>query len=213
MVTRLDGAGEKLFRAVNAACKRADFELLREKLPDLRLEILEDRALLALQGPRAESVLERHLPGVAHMAFMSLQEFVWRGAALLVTRSGYTGEDGFEIWVPVSLADDLAATLLAEEEVRAIGLGARDSPRLEAGLCLYGHELDETTSPIEAALNWSISETPSRSRRLSGRGAGSARIGAGHFPRASWTGARRQGAGARRCGNRQRCAPVFSSGE
>ena len=172
MVTRLDDAGEKLFMVVNAACKSADFELLREKLPDLRLEILEDRALLALQGPRAEGVLERHLPGVAQMVFMSLQEFVWRGAALLVTRSGYTGEDGYEISVPAGLADDLAAALLAEEEVRAIGLGARDSLRLEAGLCLYGHELDVTTSPIEAGLNWSISKR----RRQEGGFPGAARV-------------------------------------
>jgi aminomethyltransferase len=172
MVTRLDAAGEKLFLVVNAACKTADFELLREKLPELRLEILEDRALLALQGPRAGSVLERHIPGVAQMVFMSLQEFAWRGAALFVTRSGYTGEDGFEISVPAVIADDLAAALLAEEEVRAIGLGARDSLRLEAGLCLYGHELDETTSPIEAALNWSISKR----RREEGGFPGAARV-------------------------------------
>ena len=123
------------------------------------------------------------------MVFMSLQEFAWRGAALFVTRSGYTGEDGFEISVPAALADDLAAALLAEEEVRAIGLGARDSLRLEAGLCLYGHELDETTSPVEAALTWSISKR----RREQGGFPGAARVrrelAQGVSRRAGWTGA------------------------
>jgi aminomethyltransferase len=174
MVTRLapDEAGERLFLVVNAACKAADFALLRAKLPDLRLDVLDDRALLALQGPRAAEVLERHLAGVSRMVFMSMQDFDWRGAALFVTRSGYTGEDGFEISVPADLADALAGALLAESEVRAIGLGARDSLRLEAGLCLYGHELDPTISLVEAALVWSMS----RRRREEGGFPGAARI-------------------------------------
>ncbi len=174
MVTRLapDAHGERLFLVVNAACKAQDFARLREKLPDLRLEILRDRSLLALQGPRAATVLERHIPGVAVMAFMSLRQFSWRGAELYVTRSGYTGEDGFEISVPAERAGDLADALLAEDEVRAIGLGARDSLRLEAGLCLYGHDIDTTTSPIEAGLAWSIS----RRRREDGGFPGAARV-------------------------------------
>jgi aminomethyltransferase len=158
MVTRLasDAGGDNLFLVVNAACKEQDFALLREKLPELRLDILEDRALLALQGPAAAAALERHVPGVSSMVFMSLQQFDWSGAALFITRSGYTGEDGYEISVPAERALAFADALLAEEDVRPIGLGARDSLRLEAGLCLYGHELDETISPVEAALVWSI---------------------------------------------------------
>jgi aminomethyltransferase len=174
MVTRLapEGDRDRLFLVVNAACKAQDFALIATKLPDLRLEILEDRALLALQGPRAAAALDRHLPGVAQMVFMSLQEFGWSGATLFVTRSGYTGEDGFEISIPAALADDFAAVLLDDGQVRPIGLGARDSLRLEAGLCLYGHELDPTISPIEAALNWSISKR----RREEGGFPGAARV-------------------------------------
>src|SRR5208283_2241887 len=99
----------------------------------------------------------RHAPGVADMEFMSLQNFSWNGAELFITRSGYTGEDGYEISVPAEKAEELADALLADEKVRAIGLGARDSLRLEAGLCLYGHDIDLATSPIEAGLVWSIS--------------------------------------------------------
>jgi aminomethyltransferase len=174
MVTRLepDDSGEKLFVVVNAACKAQDFARLRDNLPDLRLDVFEDRALLALQGPGAAAALERHIPGAAAMIFMSLRDFSWRGAALFVTRSGYTGEDGYEISVPAERAAELADLLLAEAGVRAIGLGARDSLRLEAGLCLYGHDIDETTSPIEAGLVWSIS----RRRREEGGFPGAARI-------------------------------------
>jgi aminomethyltransferase len=106
------------------------------------------------------------------MDFMSAQNFTWNGAALFITRSGYTGEDGYEISVPAEQADALAGALLADERVRAIGLGARDSLRLEAGLCLYGHDIDPTTSPVEAALAWSIS----RRRREEGGFAGAGRI-------------------------------------
>ena len=174
MVTRLepDDSGEKLFVVVNAACKAQDFARLRDNLPDLRLDVFEDRALLALQGPGAAAALERHIPGAAAMIFMSLRDFSWRGAALFVTRSGYTGEDGYEISVPAERAAELADILLAEAGVQAIGLGARDSLRLEAGLCLYGHDIDETTSPIEAGLVWSIS----RRRREEGGFPGAARI-------------------------------------
>jgi aminomethyltransferase len=174
MVTKLapDDSGERLFLVVNAACKAQDFARLRENLSDLRLNVLEDRALLALQGPRAAVALERHIPGVAAMSFMSLRDFSWRGETLFVTRSGYTGEDGYEISVPAEKAGAFADVLLAEDEVQAIGLGARDSLRLEAGLCLYGHDIDTTTSPIEADLAWSIS----RRRRAEGGFPGASRI-------------------------------------
>lgn len=172
MATKLDAAGEKLFLVVNAACKAQDFAHLQANLPDLRLEILSDRALLALQGPKAALALERHIAGVSALAFMAQQDFVWRGETLFVSRSGYTGEDGFEISIPADFASDFAESLLAEEEVQAIGLGARDSLRLEAGLCLYGHDIDTTTSPIEAGLNWSISKR----RRAEGGFPGAARV-------------------------------------
>jgi aminomethyltransferase len=174
MVTRLaPGAeGDRLFLVVNAACKAEDFARLRYNLAGLRLEILEDRALLALQGPKAALALERHVTGVLAMDFMSFRSFDWRGATLFVTRSGYTGEDGYEISVPAARAGELADALLGEDEVRAIGLGARDSLRLEAGLCLYGHDIDATTSPTEAALAWSISKR----RRAEGGFPGAARI-------------------------------------
>ncbi len=174
MVTRLasNAAGERLFLVVNAACKQADFAHLRAKLPDLRLDALEDHALLALQGPAAAAVLERHVPGVSALGFMAQDYFIWRGAQLGVSRSGYTGEDGFEISLPADAARSLADLLLLEDDVEPIGLGARDSLRLEAGLCLYGHDIDRTTSPIEAGLVWSMS----RRRREQGGFPGAARI-------------------------------------
>jgi aminomethyltransferase len=172
MVTKLDAMGDNLFLVVNAACKAQDFAHLQTKLPNLMLEILEDRALLALQGPKAAQALERHIAGVSGLSFMAQQDFVWRGEILHISRSGYTGEDGFEISVPADFASDFAESLLAEEEVQAIGLGARDSLRLEAGLCLYGHDIDATTSPIEAGLNWSISKR----RRTEGGFPGAARL-------------------------------------
>ncbi len=174
MVTRLasNAAGERLFLVVNAACKQADFAHLRAKLPDLRLDALEDHALLALQGPAAAAVLERHVPGVSALGFMAHDYFIWRGAQLGVSRSGYTGEDGFEISLPADAARSLADLLLLEDDVEPIGLGARDSLRLEAGLCLYGHDIDRTTSPIEAGLVWSMS----RRRREQGGFPGAARI-------------------------------------
>jgi aminomethyltransferase len=174
MVTKLspDAAGERLFLIVNAACKQADFAHLRARLPDLRLDVLEDHALLALQGPAAAAVLERHVPGVSALGFMAQDYFSWRGAQLGVSRSGYTGEDGFEISLTADAARSLADLLLLEDDIQPIGLGARDSLRLEAGLCLYGHDIDTTTSPIEAGLVWSIS----RRRREQGGFPGAARI-------------------------------------
>lgn len=160
MVTRLaDVAGrERLFLVVNAASKTADFALIASALPDCVLTVLDDRALLALQGPSAAAVLEKLTPGVSHLTFMSSDEFKAKDASLRISRSGYTGEDGFEISVPAATALDFAKALLADPEVLPIGLGARDSLRLEAGLCLCGHDIDATTDPVEAGLLWSISK-------------------------------------------------------
>jgi aminomethyltransferase len=160
---RADGT---LMLVVNAGCKDKDYAHIAARLPPhVRLEVLEDRALVALQGPSAAAVLARVVPGVGAMAFMTAATFPWGGGVLGVSRSGYTGEDGYEVSVGVDQAADFWAALLAHDEVRAIGLGARDSLRLEAGLCLYGHELDETTTPIEAGLAWSIQK-----RRITGSG-------------------------------------------
>ncbi|MBI1238921.1 MAG: glycine cleavage system aminomethyltransferase GcvT [Alphaproteobacteria bacterium] len=146
-----------LLLVVNAARKEHDFAYLRERLPaNVRLVTFEDRALIALQGPKAAAVLARHAPVVADLGFMTATSALCAGLACHISRSGYTGEDGFEISVPGEHAVTLAECLLAEEEVMPIGLGARDSLRLEAGLCLYGHDIDETTSPVEAGLTFAI---------------------------------------------------------
>ena len=146
--------GDHLFLVVNAACKAADIAHLQRHLA--RVTPLPDRALLALQGPAAVTVLERLAPGVGRIGFLSAAPVTIDGLPCLVSRSGYTGEDGFEISVPAQGAERLARRLLAEPEVKPVGLGARDTLRLEAGLCLYGHDLDETTTPIEADLGWTI---------------------------------------------------------
>jgi aminomethyltransferase len=152
-------AGDHLFLVVNAACKAADIAHLKAGLGHgATIEELTDRALLALQGPQAATVLARLAPEALSMPFMSHRGLDVDGIACLVSRSGYTGEDGFEISLPADRAEDLARRLLAEPEVLPIGLGARDSLRLEAGLCLYGSDIDETTTPVEAALVWSISK-------------------------------------------------------
>ncbi|HLI12972.1 MAG TPA: glycine cleavage system aminomethyltransferase GcvT [Alphaproteobacteria bacterium] len=149
--------GEDLFVVVNAACKAADIEHMKRGLDGrAAVEPLEDRALLALQGPAAATVLSRFAPSCATQKFMSMAELKLDGVPCFVTRSGYTGEDGFELSVPAAAAEKLARRLLAEPEVKPIGLGARDSLRLEAGLCLYGHDIDATTTPVEADLVWSI---------------------------------------------------------
>jgi aminomethyltransferase len=165
MVTRLNDEGgcERLFLVVNAATKAEDFAHLAAELPDCKLAVLHDRGLLALQGPRAAEVLHRHLSSaaagsIAAMPFMSAKSLEWQGNALAISRSGYTGEDGFEISIPATAALTFARALLTDPEVRPIGLGARDSLRLEAGLCLYGHDIDRTTGPVEAGLLWSISK-------------------------------------------------------
>jgi aminomethyltransferase len=153
----ISNQGDWLFLVVNAACKEADIAHLKAGLKgDVTLTELTDRALIALQGPQAADVLARLAPGVQTLAFMDCKPVEVDGLACLVSRSGYTGEDGFEISVPADRAEALARRLLAEAEVAPAGLGARDSLRLEAGLCLYGHDIDETTTPVEADLVWAI---------------------------------------------------------
>jgi aminomethyltransferase len=158
--------GDHLILVVNAACKEADEAHLRAQIgAEVEIENLASRALLALQGPAAETALARLVPDCRALRFMQSAFWSIAGARCFVTRSGYTGEDGFEISVPGEAADSLARRLLEMPEVKPVGLGARDSLRLEAGLCLYGHDIDETTTPIEAGLAWSIGE---RRRREGG---------------------------------------------
>ena len=170
MATRLD---DGLMLVVNAARKDADFAHLAAHLDRaITIEPRFDRALLALQGPAAAAVLARHVPGVDQMPFMSAAEVSLAGARAFVTRSGYTGEDGFEISLAAEDAVAVAERLLTEPEVAPVGLGARDTLRLEAGLCLYGHDIDETTTPIEASLAWTIGKR----RREEGGFAGAATV-------------------------------------
>lgn len=177
MVTRpLDGVdGKRLFLVVNAACKDQDFAHIAARLAGrATLTRLEDRALLALQGPAAMTVMGRVAPNATELTFMTAADVEVAGIACSVSRSGYTGEDGFEISVPADRAVDLARALLEAPEVKPIGLGARDSLRLEAGLCLYGHDIDTTTDPIEASLAWTVPK-----RRRDGTGfPGAARVAA-----------------------------------
>jgi aminomethyltransferase len=162
-------AGDHLFLIVNAACKVADEAHLRAHVTDLcEVEQLDDRALIALQGPQAAAVLARLSPAIETMRFMDMAARTVGGVACLVSRSGYTGEDGFEISLPATEVEALANLLLAQPEVWPIGLGARDSLRLEAGLCLYGHDIDTTTTPAEAGLQWAIQKV----RRAGGERAG-----------------------------------------
>ena len=175
MVTRPPDGEGTLRLVVNASRKEADFALLRERLPlGVRLTPLADAALLALQGPLAAATLARLAPGerLETMGFMSARPARIAGFESFVSRSGYTGEDGYEISLPAGRADGFARLLLSQPDVLPIGLGARDSLRLEAGLCLYGHELDETVDPIEAALAWSIQKR----RRIEGGFPGAKRI-------------------------------------
>jgi aminomethyltransferase len=161
--------GDHLFLVVNAACKTEDEAHLRAHLSDdCTIESLPDRALIALQGPKAEAVLAKFSADAPAMKFMDAGPRKVDGLDCFVSRSGYTGEDGFEISVPADGAERLAAALLSDRDVLPIGLGARDSLRLEAGLCLYGHDIDTTTTPVEAALEWSIQ----KSRRTGGARAG-----------------------------------------
>jgi glycine cleavage system T protein (aminomethyltransferase) len=155
----VSNAGDHLFLVVNAGCKEQDIQHLRAELAGkCTVEPLPERALLALQGPAAAAVLARFARGAATMPFMTVADMLIDGVACLVSRSGYTGEDGFEISVQAAQAERLARRLLAEAEVKPVGLGARDSLRLEAGLCLYGNDIDRTTTPVEAGLAWAIAK-------------------------------------------------------
>ena len=161
--------GDHIFVVLNAACKDTDIVHLRTLLePDISIEVIENRALIALQGPASEAVLSEFNSQIKAMNFMDVETLSIAGAECWVSRSGYTGEDGFEISIPASTAESVTKSILSKEEVELIGLGARDSLRLEAGLCLYGHDIDEATSPVEAALTWAIQKV----RRTHGERAG-----------------------------------------
>lgn len=164
--------GDHLYVVVNAACKEADVAHMTRHLPEVEVTPVTDRALLALQGPASAAVLEGIVPGVAAMKFMDHGVF----GDLWVSRSGYSGEDGYEISVPGKDAVAFAHALLAAPEVEAIGLGARDSLRLEAGLCLYGSDIDTTTSPVEAALEWAMQKVRRRGGAREGGFPGADRI-------------------------------------
>jgi aminomethyltransferase len=164
--------GGDIFAIVNGACKHGDLAHIQQSIGSrCTIEPQFDRALLALQGPQAVNALQRLLPGVEQLVFMTGMVAVWQGADLYVTRSGYTGEDGFEISLPAHAAEAFARALLAQPEVKSVGLGARNSLRLEAGLCLYGNDIDTTTTPVEANLNWAMQKV----RRTGG-------VRAGGFP-------------------------------
>lgn len=166
MVTRREN---DLFLVVNAACKAQDIAHLQARIGQrCTVTPLPDQALLALQGPQAVTALARLNPAVQQLVFMTGAHVVLDGIDCFITRSGYTGEDGFEISVPADKAEQLARALLAQPEVKPIGLGARDTLRLEAGLCLYGHDIDTTTTPVEASLTWAIQKV----RRAGGDRAG-----------------------------------------
>ncbi|WP_417675956.1 glycine cleavage system aminomethyltransferase GcvT [Roseibium sp.] len=159
MVTRplAEARDGQLLLVVNASRKDIDYPLLKAGLPEnVRLEILEDRALIAVQGPSAVEVVAAHAPAAADLAFMTGDFMEFDGISCHIARAGYTGEDGVEMSVPAGAAEPIARALLADERVKPIGLGARDSLRLEAGLCLYGHDLDETTSPVEGAITFAM---------------------------------------------------------
>lgn len=155
IITRLND--EQFFIVVNAACKDKDFLHLQHHLaPSCSLQALNDRALLALQGPAAANVIERHCADASALSFMHACETSINGINCIISRSGYTGEDGFEISLPADTAEIVARLLLSEPRVQPAGLGSRDTLRLEAGLCLYGHELNDTITPVEAGLKWII---------------------------------------------------------
>ncbi len=173
IVTRTDAPDGALFAVVNAARKEVDLAHLEQRIgADVAITRHDERALIALQGPRAEEALATLAPDAAALAFMQWGRFTWEGEEIWISRSGYTGEDGFEISVPAGAAERLARALLAHEAVAPAGLGARDSLRLEAGLCLYGHDIDETTDPVEADLAFTIA----KARREAADFPGAARI-------------------------------------
>jgi glycine cleavage system T protein (aminomethyltransferase) len=165
--------GDDFYVVVNGATKHGDIADMERRLPvDVVVDHMKEQALLALQGPRAAEVLDTIIPGVADLGFMQAGPFEWHGQKLWISRSGYTGEDGFEISVPATAAAELADAIVANELAKPIGLGARDSLRLEAGLPLYGHDLDERTTPVMAGLAFAINKR----RRAEGGFAGAMRI-------------------------------------
>ena len=174
MITRHEA---RFLIVANASRKSVDFELLLTEIGrDCGLELLEDRALIAIQGPASGTALERVVPGVGELNFMESREFNPDGSPVWISRSGYTGEDGFEISVPAAGSEEFFARLLEQDGVSPAGLGARDSLRLEAGLCLYGNDIDENTSPVEAALEWALSRVRRRGGERMGGFPGDARI-------------------------------------
>jgi aminomethyltransferase len=165
-----EGVGDDgLFVVVNGACKDNDFKVIADELAgQVAIERLETRALMALQGPEAAAVFQHYVPEAAAMVFMDVRLMTGFGVDLIVSRSGYTGEDGYEISVPGEAADDVWVKLMSDPRVKPIGLGARDSLRLEAGLPLYGHDLDETTSPVEGDLTFAINKNRREQRDFPG---------------------------------------------
>jgi aminomethyltransferase len=164
--------GDDFYVVVNGATKYGDIDVLRSRLTDVMIDHMREQALLALQGPKAAEVLDAAIPGVAQLGFMEAGPFRAFGQPLWISRSGYTGEDGFEISIPAVAAQTLADWLVADERVKPIGLGARDSLRLEAGLPLYGHDLDQATTPVMAGLTFAINKR----RRAEGGFPGAMRI-------------------------------------
>src|SRR4051812_33122590 len=164
--------GDDFYVVVNGATKHADIEVMQRRLPNVQVDYMKEQALLALQGPRAAEVLETVVPGVNELSFMEGGPFQWSGRSLWISRSGYTGEDGFEISVPAVVVAELADAITTHEFAKPIGLGARDSLRLEAGLPLYGHDLDTGTTPVMAGLTFAIN----KGRRAEGGFAGAMRI-------------------------------------
>ena len=167
---------DHLFVVVNAACKDQDVAHMKANMAGCDVTLLGDRALLALQGPKAEEVLANLWPGASEMKFMDVRDASILSADCIISRSGYSGEDGFEISVPADKAEELAKALLADPHCEAIGLGARDSLRLEAGLCLYGNDIDTTTSPVEASLEWAMQKVRRPGGERAGGYPGAARI-------------------------------------
>lgn len=168
--TAPDGAvTDGLFVVVNGACKDNDFKVIDDELAgQVEIVRLEDRALMAIQGPEAAAVVQAHVPEAAAMVFMDIRSLRGFGTDLIISRSGYTGEDGYEISVPAAEAERVWNLLLSDERVKPIGLGARDSLRLEAGLPLYGHDLDETVSPVEAGLTFAVNKNRREQRDFPG---------------------------------------------
>ena len=149
--------GDHIFVVLNAACKDSDIKYLRSLLePNISIKEIENRALIALQGPASEAVLGKYHPQIKNMKFMDVETLPIDGSECWISRSGYTGEDGFEISIPAEAAEPITRSILSNQNVEFIGLGARDSLRLEAGLCLYGHDIDQETTPVEASLTWAI---------------------------------------------------------